>query len=68
METKTFTVPNISCDHCVKTIKRELGDLPYVLSVDGDAPSKTVTVSYQAQDNLNPILSTLEEIGYPAAS
>ena len=28
MENKTFTVPNITCNHCVMTIKRELGFVP----------------------------------------
>ena len=27
MQSKTFTVPNISCGHCVHTVEMEVGDL-----------------------------------------
>ena len=36
MEQKTFSIPNISCGHCVKTIQRELLEIPGVTGVEGD--------------------------------
>ena len=33
MTVKTYSVPNISCHHCVNTIERELKDVAGVTSV-----------------------------------
>ena len=67
MEEKTFTIPNISCGHCVATIKTELSELDGVRRVDGDADGKTVTVAWEAPATGDRIRSTLAEINYPAA-
>jgi copper chaperone len=68
MTSKTFTVPNISCGHCVATIKRELGDLKGVASVAGDVGTKTVTVEWEAPATWDGIKSLLTEINYPPAA
>jgi copper ion binding protein len=67
METKTFTVPNITCHHCTNTIQNELGELAGVASVKADVESKKVTVAWDAPASLEKILATLKEINYPAA-
>jgi copper chaperone len=67
MESKTFYIPNISCGHCVMSIKNELSDIEGVSNVEGDVDSKKVTVEYDAPATLEKIKSTLEEINYPAA-
>jgi copper chaperone len=67
MESKTFSIPNISCGHCVMTIKNELSDIEGVSNVEGDPDSKKVTVEYNAPATIEKIKSTLEEINYPAA-
>jgi copper ion binding protein len=67
METKRLSVPNISCGHCVMTIKRELGDIEGVSKVDGDPNSKQITVAFDAPATLEKIKSTLKEINYPAS-
>jgi len=67
MTNKTFNVPNISCNHCVMTIKRELGKLAGVTSVTGDAEIKTITVEWDAPATWDSIESLLAEINYPAA-
>ena len=46
MNTVTYTVPNISCVHCVHTIKTEVGELNGVKSVEADLESKKVTVGF----------------------
>ncbi|MEE8462227.1 MAG: heavy-metal-associated domain-containing protein, partial [Acidobacteriota bacterium] len=46
METKTFRVPNITCDHCVMTIRRELSELEGVASVQADPHTQGVTVEW----------------------
>jgi copper chaperone len=67
MESKTFYIPNISCGHCVMSIKNELSDIEGVSNVEGDVDSKKVTVEYDAPATLEKIKSTLEEINYPPA-
>jgi copper chaperone len=67
MESKIFSVPNISCGHCVMTIKRELSELAGVTSVEADAETKTVTVTWDAPATENSVRSLLAEINYPAA-
>ena len=67
MESKTFNVPNISCGHCVHTVKTELGDLVGVREVNADQATKMVTVSWDSPATWEQIQSTLVEINYPAA-
>jgi copper ion binding protein len=67
MDSKTFQVPNISCNHCVMTIKREVGDLAGVANVEADADTKQVTVEWNDPANWGQIKDLLQEINYPAA-
>lgn len=66
MEKTTFTIPNITCGHCVTAIKNELTELEGVLGVDGSADDKTVTVEWEAPATLETLKATLAEIDYPA--
>jgi len=65
MEKKTFTVSNISCGHCVMTIKNELGEMAGILSVDGNIDAKTITVEWEAPASIDTIKTKLKEINYP---
>jgi len=67
METKTFSIPNISCHHCVMTIKDELNELDGISGVEGDPQKKEITVNWEAPVTLEKIKSVLEEINYPAS-
>jgi copper chaperone len=67
MADKTFSVPNISCGHCVMTIERELGELAGVKSVAADLATKTVTVEWDSPATWDSIRSLLTEINYPPA-
>lgn len=67
MEAQTLNVPNISCGHCVNSIKTELEEMDGVKSVTGDAAAKTVTVEFDAPATLEKIRKTLAEINYPTA-
>lgn len=66
MSRQTLHIPDISCNHCVNNIKEELGEMPGVVSVTGDAAAKTITVTWEQPAGLNDILTVLEDIGYPA--
>jgi copper chaperone len=67
MTTKTFTVPGISCGHCVHTVETELSDLAGVEQVQADLNTRQVTVSWQEPATWEQIKATLEEINYPPA-
>jgi len=67
MTSKTLTIPNITCNHCVMTIKRELGELEGVANVTGDAETKTVTVEWDSPATWDGVKSLLAEINYPPA-
>jgi copper chaperone CopZ len=67
MEHRTFTVPNIGCDGCVRTIVNELSQQPGVLKVEGDVQTKVVSVDWEAPMTWDAIVHTLEEIDYSPA-
>ncbi|MCP4668445.1 MAG: heavy-metal-associated domain-containing protein [Deltaproteobacteria bacterium] len=67
METNRFSIPNISCGHCVMTIQKELGEMDGVLKVEGDPDKKEIAVDWDAPATLEKIKAALEEINYPAA-
>ncbi|MBW2028231.1 MAG: heavy-metal-associated domain-containing protein [Deltaproteobacteria bacterium] len=67
METKTLSILNISCGHCVMTIKRELEELEGVSQVEGNPEKKEITVSWDAPASFEKIKAILKEINYPAA-
>ncbi len=67
METSRFTVPNVSCGHCVKAIQKELGELAGVASVEGDPGMKVIKVEWEAPATEDNLRATLKEINYPAA-
>lgn len=66
MSTITYTVPNISCNHCVHTIKNELVELAGVSAVEADANTKQVTVNFAPPATTEKIEALLAEINYPA--
>lgn len=63
--TKTFVVPNISCDHCVRSIKNELAEVSGVSMVNADAATKAVTVEWADPATWEQIKTALTEIDYP---
>ena len=64
--TRTFRVPNISCEHCVRTIERELGEVKGITSVHADQASQQVTVEWQETLlKWEDIRALLQEINYP---
>ena len=65
MESKTFTVPNISCGHCTHAIEMEVGEIAGVASVKAVQDSKQVTVEWNSPATWEKIQATLQEINYP---
>lgn len=67
MTTVTYSVPAISCGHCVHTIQTELADLAGVTSVKAEAETKQVEVVFDAPATEQAIKKLLAEINYPVA-
>jgi copper chaperone CopZ len=65
MNTITVSIPNISCQGCVKAIQAELSELAGVLRVEGDPKTKRVTIAWDERTNWEAIRARLVEIDYP---
>jgi len=65
MITTTYTIPNISCGHCVHAITSELIELNGVSKVDGNIETKQVTVQFDAPATAELIENLLAEMNYP---
>ena len=67
MTSKTYSVPNISCGHCVHTIQSELGQLSGVARVVASQERKEVTIDFDAPATEESIRALMAEINYPVA-
>lgn len=65
METKTFKVPNMTCNGCVSTVKSEIEQLAGVINVDVNKPAQLVTVEWDSPASWDVIEQTLIGIKYP---
>jgi copper chaperone CopZ len=65
MATVNYTIPNISCGHCVQTIQNEVGDLEGVAFVTANAETKVVEIGFEAPATEERIKALLAEINYP---
>ncbi len=68
MKTVTYSVPDISCMHCVHTIQMELADVQGVQSVKADQASKMVEIVFDAPADEDKLKALLAEINYPVAA
>lgn len=68
MEQKTFKVPNIGCDGCVRTIRNEVSAITGVRVVEADRESKQVTVAWESPATWQQIADHLAEIDYAPAT
>jgi copper chaperone CopZ len=65
--TVTYSIPNISCNHCVHTVTMEVSDLDGVTSVVADVESKQATIVFEPPATETGIKDLLAEIDYPVA-
>ena len=66
MRELTLTAPDISCDHCIASIRKAVSKLAGVEFVSGDPNRKEVSVRFD-QSRIKPedIEKAMEEEGYP---
>lgn len=65
-DTRTYRVPDVSCDHCKHAIESEVGALDDVSNVAVDIAAKQVTVDGTASDAA--IHAAIEAAGYEVAT
>ena len=66
MTTKTVSVPNITCGHCVMTIEREVGEVKGVSAVKAEKETRQVTISWDPDaTDWVVIEDTMKEINFP---
>ena len=67
MTTVKYSVPNISCGHCVHTIQMEVADVEGVKSVKADQETQSVEIVFDAPASEDAIKALMAEINYPVA-
>jgi copper chaperone len=67
MTTATYTVQGMTCDHCVRSVREEVGEVAGVRAVDVDLASGTLTVTSERPVELPAIRGAVEEAGYKLA-
>ncbi len=65
MQTITLEIPNISCGHCVHTIRNELSELEGVSRVEPSLETKQVEIEFSPPATQARIVALLTEINYP---
>ncbi|GAB1421997.1 hypothetical protein MASR2M15_22040 [Anaerolineales bacterium] len=64
MESKTFKVPNMTCNGCVSTVRSEIEQLAGIHNVEINKPAQLVTVEWEAPASWDAIEKSLIEIEY----
>ena len=67
MTTIKYSIPNISCGHCVNTIQMEVSEVEGVQSVMADQESQVVEITFDNPATEDDIKALLAEINYPVA-
>jgi copper chaperone len=69
MATTVLNVPDISCEHCERTITNALTPIAGVRTVNVDIPGRQVRVDYdESQVNVDRMKDVLQEEDYPVSS
>lgn len=61
---KEFTVPSMSCQHCVNAITKEVSQLDGVQNVNIDLNTKRVKVQTSEQVSTDEVVNAIKEAGY----
>ncbi|MBX7455483.1 heavy-metal-associated domain-containing protein [Mycolicibacterium sp. 3033] len=68
MNAKTYHVIGMTCGHCERSVREEVGDVPGIRSVDVDAQSGTLVVSSDESVDDALIVKAVGEAGYSASA
>lgn len=66
MNKVTLEAPDITCDHCIASIRKAVTQLPSVQFLEGDPDKKQVTLEYDPSAvEMEAVKQAMEEEGYP---
>ena len=69
MSTTVLNIPEISCDHCARTVTEALSPIEGIRRVSVDVPKQQVRVEYdETQVGVERMKTVLAEEEYPVAS
>lgn len=63
VQTITYRVPEMTCDHCKQAVSSELATVPGVFGVEVDLETKVVTVTGERLED-RQLRSAIEDAGY----
>ena len=61
---KKLIIPEISCHHCVDTITKSLSEVENINSLEVDINTKTVSIDYSNELDIDQIQNLLSDQGY----
>jgi copper chaperone CopZ len=67
MTSKTFHIPDIGCDGCVRAIRNELEEMAGVQVLAAEVEGRKVTVAWEAPATEQAIVQALAAIDYAPA-
>lgn len=62
--TSTYRVDGMTCDHCVRSVRAEVAQVPGVTDVDVDLAGGSVTVTSEGEIDDAAVRAAVEEAGY----
>jgi copper ion binding protein len=68
MARQTYTVTGMTCEHCVRSVTEEVGELDGVTDVAVDLATGAVTVTTEADVPVEQVRAAVEEAGYTVAA
>ena len=68
MTTVTYSIPSISCGHCVHTVQSEVAELAGVQTVVANLDTKQATITFDAPATEDQIKTLLASINYPVSN
>jgi copper chaperone len=67
IETRDYTVEGMSCEHCVRSVREEVGEIEGVTAVHVDLATGRLRVSGQRFSD-EAVTAAVDEAGYHVAS
>lgn len=67
VETRSIVVTGMSCEHCARAVRAEVGKLPGVAEVDVDVTAGRVLVTAQPLPDDAALRAAISEAGYEFA-
>ncbi|MFQ5438753.1 MAG: heavy-metal-associated domain-containing protein [Paracoccaceae bacterium] len=62
----TFSIPEMTCGHCKKTVEEAISKLDFAATIDIDLDKRTAAISTSA--GTEAIIATLKDAGYEAST